>query len=191
MWFSNYVEKDEEGIGKHLGVLGRLLHPRPMCPSRNSCSLEFTDAVDVLRGVELKEPLDTLNHFRRFTEPGDHVVSALCFSNKLQSELDGMGKIPPSGLINVSTLNLASSSSVAQDVKNEYESLRDPTPTIARSNNPSDLVEMFESYQRYLEQSSDDGSVDSNSVSYSSTANNKDSAAGSSYSHYGCTIGGT
>ena len=59
MWFSNYVEKDEEGIGKHLGVLGRLLHPRPMCPSRNSCSLEFKDAVDVLRDVKLKEPLET------------------------------------------------------------------------------------------------------------------------------------
>ena len=190
MWFSDHVEKDEEGIGKHLGVLGRLLHPRPECPSRNSSSLKFTDAVDVLRGVELEEPLDTLNHFRRFTKPGDHVVSALCFSNELQSELDGMGKIPPSGLINLSTLNLESSSSVAQDVKNEYESLRDPTPTIARSNKPSVLVGMYKSYQQYLEQSSDDDPVDSNSVSHSSTTNNNDIAAGSSYSHFGSATGG-
>ena len=185
MWYDNIVEEDEDAFEERLAVIGRQLHPKPTPPSRNRNTLGFEDTADVLREAELVDPHATLARMKRLTNTSHNVVSVLLFSSDLQSELDIMGKIPPSGMINVGTLNLASAT--ASRVRDECKDLRDVYPSIARLNQPKKLLNMLTGLAEYREHYGaspvDDRNVGSTNHS-DSTGSNDDNNVGSSHSHY-------
>ena len=169
-----------------MAVIGRQLHPKPTPPSRNRNTLEFKDTADVLREAELDDPHATTAKMKRLTNTSHNVVSVLRFSSDLQSELDSMGKIPSSGMINVETLNLASAT--ASRVRDESKDLRDVYPSIARLNQPKKLLDMLTGLAEYQEQigaSPVDDSTNVGSTNHSdSTSSNDGNNVGSSHSHH-------
>ena len=186
MWYDNIVKGDEDAFKERLAIIGRQLHPKPNPPSRNRNTLEFKDTADVLREAELDDPHGTIAEMKRLTYAPHNVVSVLRFSSDLQSELDSMGKIPSSGMINVDTLNLASAT--ASRVRDECEGLRDVYPSIARINQPKKLLGMATSLAKYHEQNGaspvDDNTNVGSTNNSDSTNCNDGNNVGSSYSHH-------
>ena len=97
-----------------------------------------------------------------------------------------MGKIPPSGMINVETLNLASAT--ASRVRDECKDLRDVYPSIARLNQPRKLLNMLTGLAEYREQYGaspvDDGTNIGSTNHSNSTSSSDGNNVGSSHSHH-------